>query len=297
MAAVAASVKSHSVWTSTDINEIVTQGDKLHIDVLHQHGWPNQRKEAKLDIDELPSVLSYHIDGTETMASTGVLRDGFYCFTPNLRDVLSSAISQKPGYHFLLRMYDNCTAILFDKQLSTFSIFDPHARNRFGSPDRDGAACLLNFRSIDHMVSYLENIVSERDKSQIDITPIDVEILSNQEKYGEASLVVERSLEPVVVADLSSESNASEKISHSHNMTDASDDQPVEYSSSENHGTSRQEDDDRVSFNKNARGMHVDLVHDAQQFLALPALCTESLLCRYTLYYPYRRQTLSFDLR
>lgn len=255
MAAVAASVKSHSVWTNDDINEIVTQGDKVHTDVLHQHGWPNKRKEAKLDIDELPSVLSYHINDSTTMASTGVLRHGFYCFTPNLRDVLSAAISQKPGYHFLLRMYDNCTAILFDKQQSTFSIFDPHARNNFGVPDRDGAACLMNFRSIDHMVSYLENIVLERDKSQIDITPIDVEILSNQEKSGEASYVVERNLEPVVVADLSRESNDSEKINHSHNMTDTSDDQPVEYSSSENHGTSRREGDDRVNFNTNARGM------------------------------------------
>ena len=71
-AIVAACLKSVDTWSPSEIDEILQQGDALHLKILHSYDWPLSRSEAKLDIDEMPELVSIKFGGFEADVSIGV---------------------------------------------------------------------------------------------------------------------------------------------------------------------------------------------------------------------------------
>ncbi|KAJ8049911.1 hypothetical protein HOLleu_02875 [Holothuria leucospilota] len=178
MAVIATSIKPPLQWTSEDVNAIVRQGDSVHLELLHAKDWPSKRLDAKLDVDEIPDIMTCRLGNKVLNANIGVLSDTFYCFVSELSHTLQSAVEQKQGYNFLLRMHGRCTAILYQQTSPMYSIFDPHARNSSGESDGEGAASIFHFTSMTDMLRYLNKQNAGKGQEQVDITPIDVAALS-----------------------------------------------------------------------------------------------------------------------
>lgn len=179
MAVVATSIKPPLQWTSDDVNEIVRQGDSAHMQLLHAKEWSSKRLDAKLDIDEIPDVMTCRLGSTVLNVNIGVLSDTFYCFASQLGQTLLSAVEQKQGHSILLRMHERCTAILYQQTSPLYNIFDPHVRNSSGEVDREGAASTLHFTSMTDMLRYLNQQNAGKSQVKVDLTPIDVATLSH----------------------------------------------------------------------------------------------------------------------
>lgn len=177
IAVILASIKRPDVWIPKDIDNILEQGDKLHLDILRETGWPYERTDSKLDIDELPDVISVNVNGMVTTASVGLKDEASYGLSSDINAVVLTALKRKPSHSFLIRMYDKCRALLPDFN-GQYSLFDPHAINAHGETDPNGFACVLHFSEVCDMLEYLKkDVIGKRDE-QIDLSPIDIELLN-----------------------------------------------------------------------------------------------------------------------
>ena len=202
MAVIGASVKSHSNWTTADINDIMLQGDREHRMVLKSLGWPTTRSNGMLDIDEFPSTMMFNLRGLDLKASIGITSDISYCLTSDLRKVMTSTFQEKPDHHFMLRMQDKCTAILLSEETGKYSIFDSHARDEKGDITPDGTACLMHFGTVNDLISYLEKLTTGKSDSQMDIIPVDIQIMWNDNSDDDQGDDV-----PIVICEISDESD------------------------------------------------------------------------------------------
>ncbi|XP_062606599.1 uncharacterized protein LOC134268369 isoform X2 [Saccostrea cucullata] len=174
-AIVAAALRAVKDWTSDFIDEVLVGGDQLHLDILQKKGWPFNRYESMLDIDEIPDTIQCQIGINGIKASIGVLEEGSFGYSSYIDTLITSALVNKPNQSFILRMFGSSIAILCTGH-QKYSIFDPHARNQNGDVDANGYAGLFHFRDSSEMVAYLKEISSGRNE-QIDIYPILVNIL------------------------------------------------------------------------------------------------------------------------
>ena len=71
MAIVAQHLKPMKHWKSEDLDAIVTEGDRHHVSRLVYLGWPSNRDDTMLDIDEITSVMNCRLWGTNTSVSLG----------------------------------------------------------------------------------------------------------------------------------------------------------------------------------------------------------------------------------
>ena len=119
-------------------------------------------------------------------ASVGLLNEPCFGFSSDIRQFISRTLNTKPSYNFILRMFGSCVALL-RRSDERYSIFDPHSRNRHGLIDPNGAACMMHFESVEGMTNYLEKI-SRSKHEQVDLYPIDVEILIDNTDTIDVSL-------------------------------------------------------------------------------------------------------------
>ncbi|XP_061166803.1 uncharacterized protein LOC133175710 [Saccostrea echinata] len=189
-AIVAAALRAVNDWNSDFIDEVLVGGDQLHLDILQKKGWPFNRYESRLDIDEIPDTIQCRIGMTGIKASVGVLEEGSFGYSSYIDTLVTSALVNKPNQSFILRMFGSSIAILCTGH-QKYSIFDPHARNQNGFIDANGLAGLFHFRDSSEMVAYLKHISAGRNE-QIDIYPILVNILwKSLMNYAEDSTVPE----------------------------------------------------------------------------------------------------------
>ncbi|XP_078310702.1 uncharacterized protein LOC111109026 isoform X10 [Crassostrea virginica] len=174
-AIVAASYNKVDDWNSEFLDSLVLGGDKLHLNILEKKHWPHVRKESRLDIDEMPESIRCQIGNVEVSASLGV-HDSSYGYSSYLEALLLNAICRRERQSFILRMHGYCVAILY-RGPQQYSVFDPHAKNSFGTVDPDGAAGLFHFSNVGIMIKYLKACSSSNNMEQIDLYPIDVNLL------------------------------------------------------------------------------------------------------------------------
>lgn len=177
MAIVASHVKSVDNWNSGFIDEVLLEGDKLHLSVLKKKNWPFGRKESRIDIDEIPEKISCQIDGCKIEASVGVLQEATFALSTEIDSTVRTALERMPNRSFILRMFGSCTAII-KRENQQYCIFDPHSRNPFGFIDPNGFAGLFYFDTLLDMIRYLKSNVGER-AEQIDLFPVFVNLLNS----------------------------------------------------------------------------------------------------------------------
>ena len=62
-----------SRWKKQDINNILEEGNKLHENVLCELDWPNNPRDPRLNVDELPDHVLLSFRGEELDVSIGLL--------------------------------------------------------------------------------------------------------------------------------------------------------------------------------------------------------------------------------
>lgn len=177
MAIVASHVRSVDNWDPEFIDEVLREGDNLHIRVLKDKNWPLGRKESTIDIDEIPEKIVCQIDERQIEASVGVLEEGTFAFSTEIDSTVRTALERMPNRSFILRMFGSCTAII-KRENQQYCIFDPHSRNPFGFIDPNGFAGLFYFDTLFNMIRYLESNVGDR-VEQIDLYPVLVKLLNS----------------------------------------------------------------------------------------------------------------------
>lgn len=138
-----------------------------------------ERNESKLDIDEMPDMISLEFSGFETEVSIGHLSDASFGFSADLNSFIMEALNTKPNKSFILRTFDSMVAIICG-QYQEYFIFDHHSRNTDGKIDANGSAGLFHFRNLSEMITYLQDQCGTRNK-QVDLFPIHVEIVKIKE--------------------------------------------------------------------------------------------------------------------
>lgn len=176
---VAACLKSVENWNADVIDEVLQQGDCLHLKILKTYNWPLERNESKLDIDEMPDIISLEFSCFETEVSIGHLSDASFGFSADYNSFIMEALNTKPNKSFILRTFGSCVAIICG-QYQEYFIFDPHSRNADGKIDANGSAGLFHFRNISDMITYLQDQCGTRNE-QVDLFPMDVEIIRIKE--------------------------------------------------------------------------------------------------------------------
>lgn len=175
MAIVASNHKPVANWNSDTIDEILVEGDKLHLNILQRNHWPFGRKDSRIDVDEIPEKICCQIEEEQIEASVGVLNDAKFALSTEIDDLIKRALEATPNQSFILRMLGSCTAIL-RRENQQYCIFDPHSRNCAGLIDPSGTAGLFYFDSLSDMIKYLKGSVGEREE-QVDLFPIFVNLL------------------------------------------------------------------------------------------------------------------------
>lgn len=180
MAVVAASTKSPSLWTTLDMNEILKQGDMLHVKTLKEQGWPYRRQECRLDVDEIPEIVTCHMGDIAASLSIGLKSEQSFAVSSDLTTAILCAVQSKPSHSFILRVHgDRNMAIICHHE--RYSLFDPHACNQKGETDGDGAACTLLFDTVYDMIRHIEYLYgTARPDEQVDLIPVDIEVLSKK---------------------------------------------------------------------------------------------------------------------
>eukprot|EP00105_Crassostrea_gigas_P043022 XP_019927170.1 PREDICTED: uncharacterized protein LOC105338725 [Crassostrea gigas] len=175
MAIVASNHKPVDNWNSDIIDEILIEGDKLHLNILQRNHWPFGRKESRIDMDEIPKKICCQIEKEKMEASVGVLDEAKFALSTEIDDLIKRALEATPNQSFILRMFGSCTAIL-RRENQQYCIFDPHSRNYAGLIDPSGTAGLFYFDSLSDMIRYLKGNVGCREE-QVDLFPIFVNLL------------------------------------------------------------------------------------------------------------------------
>jgi hypothetical protein len=174
-AIIASSYKKVENWDSKFLDSLLLGGDKLHLNILQTKQWPNNRSDSRLDIDEIPENIKCQIGNEEVYANIDV-RNSSYGYSSYLEALLTTALCSKVRQHFILRMHGYCLTILF-RGHQQYSIFDPHAKNSFGSVDPHGTAGLFHFNSVEKMVTHLKKCTPPECVEQIDLYPVHVNLL------------------------------------------------------------------------------------------------------------------------
>lgn len=175
MAIVASHLKCVDDWNPEFIDEVLREGNDLHLRVLQDNKWPYGRQDARIDIDEIPKKISCKIDGSEIEASVGLLEESIFARSTDIDNTVKTALEKRPNQSFILRMFESCTAIIM-RENQRACIFDPHSRNSSGFIDPDGFAGLFYFNTLLDMIIYLKSYIREREE-QIDLFPVFVNVL------------------------------------------------------------------------------------------------------------------------
>lgn len=176
MAIVASHVKSVDNWDSDFIDEVLCEGDRLHIRVLDNKNRSSVRDETRIDIDEIPEKIFCQIGGCQIEASVGALEDGTFASSTEIDSTVRTAMERNQNQSFILRMFGSCTAII--KRENQYCIFDPHSRNRSGFSAPNGVAGLFHFDTLLNLIKYLKRTVGEK-AEQIDLYPVSVKLLNS----------------------------------------------------------------------------------------------------------------------
>lgn len=148
--------------------------------MLDAKGWPNNRRDPQLDVDEIPKELHCVLSDLEVFVSVGVGENAAYGLGSEIKNLMTRTMINSNPDNFILRMYGKCR-VIFTKP--TYCVFDPHAVNTCGHVDPEGAACLMTFESFDKLVIHLQQLVPAGGiNDQIDIYPVNIEMLSTNIK-------------------------------------------------------------------------------------------------------------------
>jgi hypothetical protein len=183
VAMLAATQVSPEVWTKEDIHSILHEGDRLHLRMLYNYGWPSNNRDAMLDIDELPENLTIYFRGTDLNASVGVIDGSLYCIRNDLLHTLNEAF--RSNSRVIIRINDTCIGLF--KEKNHVFVFDSHARNDVGEQSPTGSAGLFKFSDVTHVAKYLCMSVSN-EQDQIDIHPVNIRILTSFQERSEVSV-------------------------------------------------------------------------------------------------------------
>ena len=151
--------------------------DICHQARLMELGWPQSRREPRLDIDEIGTTMTIRIGDTSLSASLGVLENPQFGFSSQIKNLLRKALSHIGNNGFIIRMFEKCRAIIPGKQ-GNFSLFDPHSCDEFGLPDPNGKACVLHFDDVNSLVHYFGMLVQGAKDEQVDVHGVKMTILS-----------------------------------------------------------------------------------------------------------------------
>ena len=171
--------KPPSCWESTDIDEIVVQGDALFSEYLPEGD------ERMLMVNELPRLferngVTYELEILDDSFATGFIDES--C---NVSDVqVSLAVALANGFDIasmLILVFDSYT-ICMVKSDEKYYVFDSHSRNAEGCSSVDGTAVLLEFQIVHQVHEYLQTLFESLNLKRnaiFELTPVKLEIVQN----------------------------------------------------------------------------------------------------------------------
>ena len=158
-------VKSSGNWNKTDIDFVVTEGDRVY---------KSLNKNSYLMVTDLPNIFPiFESDVKITFLENkyGVLKN---IFIP--RFLSTSNNSKADGLLFFIKSI--CVAIIPKK--NSVYLFDSHSRNSFGKPTPDGFASVMKFKNKKDLEMYLHSTYVDQTqqniKEQFEIQYISIEI-------------------------------------------------------------------------------------------------------------------------
>ena len=153
-AIVAAAVFPPTYWDADDLDAILMEGDRRHLEILSGKGWPLERRETKLGIDEMQEIWDIEINGKRLTAKVEI-SSAKYDLLKNSASLVDTVLKCNENTPCILRLYDSYVAVLSGDN-NSFYVFDSHARNRDGEVNPDGASCLLHFQTRQGLIQYIK---------------------------------------------------------------------------------------------------------------------------------------------
>ena len=154
-------IKSVDTWKSTNVDEILLLGDKIHFyQVCHLKKDPNG--DQKLTLDEVPNGLTmlnytFSNEGREIVAGSLKKEDDPDNDFPTLEEALRKC---QGATGMVLRVLDYCVGCI--KESSSWCLVDSHARNSEGFIDENGTAVVLKFKSLSELANYVRRFVEKQ---------------------------------------------------------------------------------------------------------------------------------------
>ena len=153
-------ITSVDTWKSTNVDEILLLGDKIHFyQLCHLKKDPNG--DQKLTLDEVPNGLTmlnhtFSNEGREIVAGSLKKEDDPDNDFPTLEEALSKC---QGATGMVLRVLDYCVGCI--KESSSWCLVDSHARNSEGFVDENGTAMVLKFKSSSELANYVRRFVEK----------------------------------------------------------------------------------------------------------------------------------------
>ena len=180
VSAVASSISDPELWTTSDIDNILLQGDALHCKVLTERGWPNDQVTKEVDVDELPQTITFYNDTNSVCASIGIAEGQQYFFSHEILTKVPTLTETMQSKSMIIRLYEASYCIHKSTLTSHIYLFDSHAIDQ-------EVAGLLRFDNADQLAGYLAHKVKGRRQQQIDCIPVHVEAIERSPSNTSAS--------------------------------------------------------------------------------------------------------------
>ena len=180
VSAVAAAISDPESWTSSDIDNILLQGDALHCKILTGRGWPNDQVTKEVDVDELPQTITFYNDTNSVSASIGIAEGQQYFLSHEILDKLPMLTQTMDCNSMIIRLYEASYCIHKSTLTENLYLFDSHAIDQ-------EVAGLLRFNNADELANYLTQKVEGRRQQQIDCIPVHVEAIERSSSSNSAS--------------------------------------------------------------------------------------------------------------
>ena len=157
------SLTAVDTWESSNVDEILLLGDKIHFNQLC-HLKRNPNGDQKLTLDEVPNgvmMLNYTFSNEDKEIVAGTIRkkgdlDNDF---PTLEDALRKC-QGKNAAGIVLRILDYCVGCI--NVSSSWYLVDSHARNSVGLTDESGTAVVLKFASSSELASHVRHFVENQ---------------------------------------------------------------------------------------------------------------------------------------
>lgn len=168
-AACHATIKPVEAWVTSDLNDIMLNGDALYREIARNQPCNITGFLMVSDVPDCITAFNEKFSVATMPATYGIwMPDN----KENSRSSLKSSLTRVQSPAAIIIMKE--TAIVLLKTHNALYIFDSHSRCDQGLPTSRGRAVLLSFASSDDLMDYFQNVIEQFDAAPFpyEITPI-----------------------------------------------------------------------------------------------------------------------------